>query len=486
MLRTIRKFSSSIFAKILLLIIAIPFIFWGMGPVFQGGKQNTIAEIGNKKISTQEFVDYIRYNAPNPDFEALDEKIIDKMLSNFIGEKIIALEIENHDIKISENSLSTIIKNEKVFKKNNKFSRTEYEKYLIKNGISAIVFETNLSELIKKEQLLDFVGKGVVPSKFLVDITYDKINQKRNIEVINLNDFLEKKLNFSESQIKSYFDKNKDAYKEIYKSIRFIKLIPKNLSGNDEFNDLFFQKIDEIYDLIVEGKNLDYLLNKFNLESATSAIFNESGQSKNSETDTRFPKELIKEVFDINEVEPTVLIEHKNKYFIVEVTKTENIQKNISDHSVKKEILLNLKKQTKRKLISEIISKINKNNFKKNDFDKLSKDENVIIKKVRLENHNDDNVLKQELIDQIYAFSEKKVIVVADIEFMENFLIYIDKIENVSINENFENYKKYFDLSKNEIADDLYNTYNSYLENKYKININYQTLDKTKNYFWWI
>ena len=66
---------------------------------------------------------------------------------------------------------------------------------------------------------------------------------------------------------------------------------------------------------------------------------------------------------------------------------------------------------------------------------------------------------------------------------MENFLIYIDKIENVSINENFENYKKYFDLSKNEISDDLYNTYNSYLENKYEININYQALDKTKNYF---
>jgi len=66
---------------------------------------------------------------------------------------------------------------------------------------------------------------------------------------------------------------------------------------------------------------------------------------------------------------------------------------------------------------------------------------------------------------------------------LENFLIYIDKIENVSIDENSEKYKKYFDLSKDKITDDLYNTYNSYLENKYKININYQTLDKTKNYF---
>ena len=483
MLRTIRKFSSSIFAKIFLLIIAIPFIFWGMGPVFQGGKQNTIAEIGDEKISTQEFVDYVRYNAPNPDFETLDKPLIKKLLSNFIGEKLIALEIKNHDIKLSENSLSTIIKNEEIFKKNNEFSRTEYEKFLIKNSLSAIVFESKISKEIKKEQLYDFIGKGIVPSKFLVNITYDKINQKRNIEVINLNDVFEKKFNFSDNQIESYFDQNKDAYKTIYKSIKFIVLNPKNLTGNDEISDLFFQKVDEFDDLIVEGKNLDFLLNRFNLESSTSVTFNELNQNKNFESDTHFPNELIKKVFDIDDLEPTVLIEHENKYFIVEVTKTENIQRKVTDQSVKKEILLHLEKQSKRKLISKIISKMNKNDFKKKDFDKFSKDENVVIKKVRFENRNDNNLLKQELINQIYQFSEKKVIFVADNEFLENFLIYIDKIENVSIDEDSENYEKYFNLSKDKIADDLFNTYDSYLGDKYEININHKALDNTKNYF---
>ena len=64
---------------------------------------------------------------------------------------------------------------------------------------------------------------------------------------------------------------------------------------------------------------------------------------------------------------------------------------------------------------------MNKNDFKKKDFDKFSKDENVVIKKVRFENRNDNNVLKQELINQIYQFSEKRVIFVADNEFLENF-----------------------------------------------------------------
>ena len=186
-----------------------------------------------------------------------------------------------------------------------------------------------------------------------VTVTYDKINQKRNIEVINLNDVFEKKFNFSDNQIESYFDQNKDAYKTIYKSIKFIVLNPKNLTGNDEISDLFFQKVDEIDDLIVEGENLDFLSNKFNLESSTSVTFNELNQNKNFESDTHFPNELIKKVFDIDDLEPTVLIEHENKYFIVEVTKAENIQRKVTDQSVKKEILLHLEKQSKRKLISK-------------------------------------------------------------------------------------------------------------------------------------
>ena len=93
MLGTIRKFSSSIYAKILLFVVAIPFVFWGMGPVFQGGKVNVIAEIGKDKISTQEFVDFLQYN--NPSGEILDKNSIEKLLSTFIGTKLIAQEIKN-------------------------------------------------------------------------------------------------------------------------------------------------------------------------------------------------------------------------------------------------------------------------------------------------------------------------------------------------------------------------------------------------------
>ena len=52
MIASIKKFSKSILAKILVALIALPFILWGMGDVFRSGNQNVIAEINETKIST--------------------------------------------------------------------------------------------------------------------------------------------------------------------------------------------------------------------------------------------------------------------------------------------------------------------------------------------------------------------------------------------------------------------------------------------------
>ena len=72
MLGKIRKFSSSVFAKIFLFIVAIPFVFWGMGPVFKSGSLNTIVKIDEEKIPVEEFINYINiYTAANDNLDSV-------------------------------------------------------------------------------------------------------------------------------------------------------------------------------------------------------------------------------------------------------------------------------------------------------------------------------------------------------------------------------------------------------------------------------
>ena len=477
MIGSFRKFSGSIYAKILLGIIIIPFVFWGMGSSITGGNKNVVVVIGKEKYSIQHFRSFIRNTAT----KKVEAKDIDQLLFSFISEKLIEKEIEHFGIELSDNSLAKLIKHQEQFKRKGKFSRTEYEKFLIKNNLTATTFESLLSKEEQKKQLLDFIGGGASPSNFLVNISYDKINQDRDIELINLDESFKKKLNFSEVQIKTYFENNKDKYTKIYKTIKLLELSPKELVDNNEFNDLFFKKIDEIDDLIFGGEKLNYIVQKFNLEEPDSFTINQSGEGIDLEMNKKITKQLIETIFNIEKDEPTVLAENENKYFIIELVETQNIQKGYDDSIIKKDILLDLSRETKRKLISEIIDKINKNNFKKDDFDQLAKNENVNIKKISLVNQNDDKLLKKEIVKQIYGFPGKKVIIVNDIGLSENYLIYIDKIKNVTIDEKSEEYQKYFDLSKNKTVNELYNTYESYIQKKYKVDINYQTLDAIKN-----
>ena len=223
-------------------------------------------------------------------------------------------------------------------------------------------------------------------------------------------------------------------------------------------------------------------MQKFNLGKAEIFSVNESGQDKNSELIKNIPSNLVNLIFSINEDEPTSLLELDNKYYIVELINTENIEKDIKNEKFRKKILSRLKDKTKRKLISEIVSRINQNNFKKDDFDKLSKEINSPIKKIKLINRNDDKILKKEVVDQIYNFAEKNLIVVHSIGLKENYMIYIDKVENVSIEKKSNDYDEYLEISKKDLSDALLNSYDQLIRNKYEIDINFKALDSVKSY----
>ena len=59
MLGKLRNFSKSKLAGVLVVIIIIPFVFWGMGSVFSGGNKNNLAIINGENISSQDFIDYV-------------------------------------------------------------------------------------------------------------------------------------------------------------------------------------------------------------------------------------------------------------------------------------------------------------------------------------------------------------------------------------------------------------------------------------------
>ena len=111
MATSIGKLSKSFFVKLLVGIIILPFVFWGMGDVFRGGNQNVVATVDSNKISTQEFVNYInRLNLNEEQVKNLSKTdLVEQILSDYIGKKVMSLEIEKLGVIVSDNALSCLL-----------------------------------------------------------------------------------------------------------------------------------------------------------------------------------------------------------------------------------------------------------------------------------------------------------------------------------------------------------------------------------------
>ena len=59
----------------------------------------------------------------------------------------------------------------------------------------------------------------------------------------------------------------------VYKSLKILELNPKNLTNEDSFNDLFFERIDEIDNMVVRGEDLDSIKASFNLDGDITLTF---------------------------------------------------------------------------------------------------------------------------------------------------------------------------------------------------------------------
>ncbi|SVB18735.1 uncharacterized protein METZ01_LOCUS171589, partial [marine metagenome] len=293
MLNSIRNFSKTWFAKILLVIIVIPFVFWGMGGVFSGGNTNNIAKINNQSISTQDFMNHL--NSSRITLETikdnLDNNILEEMLGELISKKMIQLEEQDLNLIISDKILKKRIKeNENFLDENKKFSRTKYEKFLLSSNITAVDFETKLRNSELKKNLFSYIVGGIKSPTFLSNNTFKEQNKKLSLEYINLENVYKKKNDFTMDEILKYIDKNKENLKEKNISFNYSKVTPATLIGIDEYNDLFFQKIDNIENDISNGFTYDEVLRKNNLKS----FFKENFKLNDKNISEVMNKEVLK------------------------------------------------------------------------------------------------------------------------------------------------------------------------------------------------
>ena len=484
MATSIAKLSKSFFVKLLVGIIILPFVFWGMGDVFRGGNQNVIATIESEKISTQEFINYIRRLNLNEDQVKNLPKtdLVEKILSEYIGRKVMALEIKKNGVVVNDNALRNIIKNDKLFFKDGKFSRTEYEKFLIKSGITAPQFESNIVEQEKRRQFLGSLAGGIVIPEILVSQEFIKENQIKTIQYINLKKYHSQKKP-SSKDIEELYERNKNKFFIEFKSIQYAEIEPENIKGKKEYNEGFFKQLDVIENKILDGQSFDITAKNNNLNVIKINKINSKKEDQNKNKVNNLTDTLFNKIYNIKSTVTPEIITLENKYYLAEIKNIEKINKSMKDPQVLKALNTQLNFKNKIENITSITKDIGLGAYKDENFSKFAKDNGLEVVNYKILSLKQNEIFTEGLIKRIFLTKNNEVNLITDSTITKSFLISTNKTEYKNLEKNSSEFEKYEAKARLNLINKIYKTYDEDINQKYKVELNQRTVDRVKNSF---
>ena len=456
---------------LLIFVIIIAFGFGGFGGGFNTGNQNNIAKINNTNISTQDFMDYLNQSGLSQQVikENIDKNVIEELLSSLVSMTLLDLEIKDLNLVVSEEIVVEKLKRNKNFQdENGKFKRTLYEKFLLTNNMNAAMYEIKLKNNALQKELFTYISGGAKSPKFLINKHFIENNRKLDIDFIDLNKFYKKADEFTNQEIKEFINENSEKLKQDFIDFSYVIITPKNLIGLDEFNQAFFDAIDEIDNKI--SKNIDFntIINELNIKPIIKKNYINLAN-----------KETIENKIYNSRKDKIEILEDNGTFIFYQIDNSKSKLPNLDGDKFTKQMKNLLFQKEKFEFNKDILKQLDEKKFNEASFNKLG---NGKIEKLQLNSLKDINKFEINSVKILYSLPINTFTLIADNKdnvFIAKIIGYEDK--NISQN------SKEFNVISNEASAENRNgilkSYDYLLNSKYKVIVNEKTLDRVKNYF---
>ena len=456
---------------VLIVIIIIAFGFGGFGGGFSTNNQNNIAKINKTNVTTQDFMDYVNQSGISQEAirNNLDNNIIEELLSGLISTTLIDLEIEDFKLSINEKTILKYLKDNKNFKdENGAFERIKYEKFLLSNNMSAPLFELKLKNQGLQKHLFDFIGAGTVTPKFLIDSKFEENNKLLAIEYFDMENLYKIKEDYTSDEINTFLEENKDQLKREYIDFKYVVLNPKNLIGIDEFNQDFFNEIDEIENKISQSESFNSIIENINVDVIDISEFVPNENTSTNEELIYSKKSSKLDIF-----------ESGDNYILYSIENEYDRSPDLNDEIVKGEIVELIYQKGKFDYNRKIIEEIQSDEFNENKFTELSSDK---IQSGSINSINDDKLFETNSIKMLYSLPQNSFSLVSNTN-NQIFLVKIKDVIKNTINKQGEEYKGFVNSQNTNNRKSILQSYDTLLNNKYQVQLNQKTIDRIKNYF---
>ena len=260
---------------------------------------------------------------------------------------------------------------------------------------------------------------GLSIPESLIEKEYNKENQTKLIKYIDLNKFYEDQ-KISDKKMREMYEKNKKVFIEYLKTIQIAKITPQ-ISGGNEFNEAFFNKLDEIENKILDGQSFQEAVKENNLKSRLIEKVNKNKIEQDGIKINDLSDPLFVKIFNLKKTNEAKIIQEKNDYYIVEIKSSEEKTKTFDDPDVQKTLKKRIKFENKIENNSQFIQDISLGGFDEVKLENFSKKNNLEFKNYKISNLKQNEIFSENLIKRIFLLNDGDVDLITNKNFTKKF-----------------------------------------------------------------
>lgn len=226
--------------QVFLVLIALPFAFFGVESFRDGGAGVDVAKVGEVKISQQEFQQAVREQQDRlrAQLGELDPKVLDNpefrqaILDDLIDQRLLFQEARKRHLFASDDAVRQAIMAVEAFQDNGQFSQQRYEALLSAQGMSPAGFEAQVRQDLALQQLAGTIGRSGIVSQRVTDKVLALQSEARHVQefVLPVENYVAK-VKLEDGAAKKFYDENTEQFRTPDQAkVEYVVLTPESLA----------------------------------------------------------------------------------------------------------------------------------------------------------------------------------------------------------------------------------------------------------------
>lgn len=209
--------------QIVLLLIILPFAFWGVDSYRKAAGGDAPATVDGEKITQQELDAALRQQqdrmrellGANFDPAIFDNPEVRRsILDKLVNQKLMVMQARHVGLTVSDDQLAQLIAGIRAFQKDDKFDKQRYVQVLKSQNMTPQIFQDRVTQELTTRQLVDAYTQNGFASQSAADNLIRLNEQQRVVSVAQLTDdeFI-RQAKVDDGAVKDYFDRNQNEFR---------------------------------------------------------------------------------------------------------------------------------------------------------------------------------------------------------------------------------------------------------------------------------